>query len=302
MSTLAAIIATINPPGRTAYGPFDRLLHHPVVWLLSQPLLWATMGFVMGPYLFWRGFKLLQRKRLILNIPRSTVRAAAIGAVEISGRASGPYTLLSPVAKVDCFYYRVTMRLQQGTTVVDEMCAPLFVCDGTGELLTDPRGADLQLPGALGELNSEYLHHLLARHGHDRAELRSAEETIIRPNDLLFVLGTLQENSWAQQKASAGVFARIGPGFVTREEADLQRCGTVADVPAPAPRSPQVSEGRFNLYPPVILSQGRSPLVISTHSEREVLAEMNWRSSLYIWIGPAMTLLSVYEFLRHFGA
>ena len=29
---------------------------------------------------------------------------------------------------------------------------------------------------------------------------------------------------------------------------------------------------------------------------------MNWRSSFYIWIGPAMTLVSVYEFLRHFGA
>jgi hypothetical protein len=56
-------------------------------WLASQPLVWAALGIVVGPYWFYRGFRLLQRKRLILDIPRSTIRGAAVGAVEISGKA-----------------------------------------------------------------------------------------------------------------------------------------------------------------------------------------------------------------------
>jgi hypothetical protein len=51
---------------------------------LSRPLLWAWTGVIVGPYFFWRGFRVLQRKRLIMDTPRSTVRAAALGVVELS--------------------------------------------------------------------------------------------------------------------------------------------------------------------------------------------------------------------------
>jgi len=40
-----------------------------VIWLLSQPLFWAVISVVFGPYFFWRGFRLLQRKRLP-SVPR----------------------------------------------------------------------------------------------------------------------------------------------------------------------------------------------------------------------------------------
>src|SRR6266436_1542390 len=65
-----------------------------IIWLLSQPLFWAILGIVFGPYLFYRGFRVLQLKRTIMNVPRSTVRGAALGPVEISGKALGPYTLI----------------------------------------------------------------------------------------------------------------------------------------------------------------------------------------------------------------
>ena len=57
-----------------------------LIWLLSQPLLWAWVGVILGPYCFWRGFRTLQRKRLILDTPRATVRAAALGLGETSCR------------------------------------------------------------------------------------------------------------------------------------------------------------------------------------------------------------------------
>ena len=36
---------------------------HQLIWLLSHPLFWAALGLVIGPYLFYRGFRLFQRKR-----------------------------------------------------------------------------------------------------------------------------------------------------------------------------------------------------------------------------------------------
>ncbi|MGA8271469.1 MAG: hypothetical protein WB919_07900, partial [Candidatus Sulfotelmatobacter sp.] len=63
-----------------------------VIWVLIQPLLWAVLSVLFGPYFFWRGFCLLQRRRLIMDTPRSTVRGAALGRVEVSGKAVGPYT------------------------------------------------------------------------------------------------------------------------------------------------------------------------------------------------------------------
>ena len=44
-----------------------------LIWILSQPLFWAVVGILVGPYMFYRGFRLLQLKRRISNVPRSTI-------------------------------------------------------------------------------------------------------------------------------------------------------------------------------------------------------------------------------------
>lgn len=134
-----------------------------LIWLLSHPLSWAALGLVIGPYLFYRGFRLLQRKRLILDIPRSTVRAAAMGGVEVSGKAVAPYTLVSPLSPRDCLYYRVVIRIlrKSSSPIIDRTLRPLFIDDGTGELMICPRGAEMQLTGSEGD-GGEYLTHVLA--------------------------------------------------------------------------------------------------------------------------------------------
>ena len=127
-----------------------------LIWLLSQPLLWAGLGVTFGPYFFWRGFRLLQRKRLIMDTPRSTVRAAALGCVEVSGKAVGPYTLVAPLSVVDCLYYRLAIESNpQGDlrNKCQEMCAPLFLDDGTGTVMIFPCGAELLLPSSATDQN-----------------------------------------------------------------------------------------------------------------------------------------------------
>ena len=81
-----------------------------LIWILSQPLFWAGTGILVGLYMFYRGFRLLQLKRRISNVPRSTIRAAAVGPVEVSGTAMGPYTLVSPLSQSDCLYYRLVVE------------------------------------------------------------------------------------------------------------------------------------------------------------------------------------------------
>ncbi len=71
----------------------------------------AAVGALAGVYLFYRGFRMLQRKRLILNTPASKIRSAAMGLVEISGLATGPYTMAAPITGMPCYYYR-TMAWQ----------------------------------------------------------------------------------------------------------------------------------------------------------------------------------------------
>lgn len=277
--------------------PISNLLR-PFLWLLSQPLFWAVLGVVVGPYLFYRGFRLFQRKRLILDIPRSSVRAAAIGAVEIAGKAVGPYTLVSPLSSKDCLYYRVVIRVfrhKSSTPIIDEVCAPLFVDDGTGELMIYPEGAEVQWTGDTGD-GGEYLTHVLARHGCAREDLVDAREYRILPGDNIFVLGTLRENPWATKDPEASSLSRIGPGFVSLGEADLLRQEAFPSLNPDLPSGAD-QERKFNLYPPTILMQGQNPFVISTRSQREVVSELAWKSFLYIWGGPLWTVWALWTLL-----
>jgi len=318
---------------QTDFDPLTSFLFRPVVWLLSQALFWAALGIVTGPYLFYRGFRLLQRKRLILDIPRYTVRGAAMGPVQISGKAVGPYTLVSPLSRRDCLYYKVVVRAQRqaasaystylwdrdlalvafcfrwlrqlfrekGGQIIDEMCAPLFVDDGTGELMICPKGAEMQLARFEGD-GGDYLARVLLRHGYARDALESAEEFCIQPQEAMFVLGTLGENPWARKNPDSEVseLSRIGPGFVSEAEADLLRQQAFAFLdPAVPSGDAQASACTFNLHPPVILMQGQSPFVISNRSQRDVVSRLGWKSFLCIWGGPIWTLWAVWEILGH---
>jgi hypothetical protein len=294
-----SVAAFLLPSSGPRSDPFLRSLDNPILWLLEQPLFWAVLGVLIGPYLFCRGFRLLRLKRIVLDTPRSKVRAAALGPVEVVGKVSGPYTLVSPLREMDCFYYRVVARLQGGHTVVDEMCAPVFLDDGTGQVMIDPRGAELQFESSTGD-NNAYLAHVLARHGFPGQPVQSLKEYCLAPGDPLFVLGTLCENPWAGKTAVGGSeFTRIGP-FVSEAEADVLRREAFAFLDPNAPSGAAVAGAQeFNLYPATILMKGRSPFVISNHSYREVVSKLSWKSVLYIWGGPLWALAGLWEILRH---
>jgi hypothetical protein len=75
-----------------------------------------------------------------------------------------------------------------------------------------------------------------------------------------------------------------------------------ATAPAAA-ASPVEPVDRFDLHPPVALMKGEHnpTFLISWHSQRDLVAELGWKSALYIWGGPALTLVCVAILLSRFG-
>jgi hypothetical protein len=277
-----------------------------------DPAIWAAAGIGVGGFLFYRGFGLLQRKRLILNTPRSTVRSAAIGPVEVSGKAVGPYTLISPLSVLNCYYYRAIAWQNQGRgwrkSAEEVLYAPLFIDDGTGHLLIDPRGAEMDIPAPFsheydgsdfsGEFMPDYITHFLHRHGLASDGRLKLEEECILPGDAFFALGTLQENRQAHSMAA----------YVSEGAADLQRRGALecldrAAGEALASAKEINSADQFDLQPEVILAKGpgRNPFFISWCSEREVVLTTAWRAFLYLGVGPILVLICLWLLIRPDG-
>ena len=176
-------------------------------------ILWCLIGICTGIYLFVQGFRLLQRRQLILNTPASKIRSASMGMVELNGLAVGPYTMVAPITTRPCYCYRtfVWEWRQEGRNkrwvkaAAECMHVPFFLDDNTGKVLVDPRGADLDLHQ---DFHQEFcdgffttkeeappnVRSFLSRHGISTTNKIKVEESCIKPKNALFLLGTLDEN------------------------------------------------------------------------------------------------------------
>jgi hypothetical protein len=176
-------------------------------------VIMATSGALAGVYLFYRGFRLLQRKRLILNTPASKIRSASMGLVEINGLAVGPCTVIAPITGVPCYYFHATAwqwrqrgRSRQWVIVADEsLHVPFFLDDNTGRVLVDPQGAEIDIHRDFHDEFSTSLFSsslempsnissFLARNGVCADKKIKIDEYCIKPKNALFILGTLAQN------------------------------------------------------------------------------------------------------------
>ncbi|HMD16515.1 MAG TPA: GIDE domain-containing protein [Terriglobales bacterium] len=184
---------------------------------INQLTILSSVAIAGGLYFFVLGFQLLARKRLLLATPTSKVRSAALGLVEVNGIAAGPHTMPAPITGKPCFLYHTTAwqqradKKQEWEKVADEtLHLPFFIDDGTGQLLIEPLGADLDLRRDFREeyassfFSSTFFSNeanvpprisvFLSRHGVVLARRLRIEERLIKPEDALFIAGTLTEN------------------------------------------------------------------------------------------------------------
>ncbi len=222
----------------------------------NDPAIYAVFGAGAGVYLFYRGFRMLQRKRLIENTPTSKVRSAAIGLVELSGLANGPYTIPAPVSQLPCYFHRtvVWIYVQSGKNkrwkkVADaRFHVPFYLEDETGRVLVDPSDAELDIHR---DFQQEYQHglfqddpipsnvaHFLAMQGVARDHPIKIEEYCIKPKNALFILGTLAENP--------GIEVRDMPVRSDSPDAAWRKlaAGNIKTRPAPPPPDEKELEAR----------------------------------------------------------
>ena len=176
-------------------------------------MFYCAIGICAGLYVFFRGFRLLQRRHLILDTPVSKIRSAPMGLVELSGLAVGPYTMVAPITARPCYCYRTFVwewkqsgKNKQWVKVAAEcMHVPFFLDDNTAKVMVDPRGADLDLHCdfqqqfcdslfTTKEEAPDNVRNFLLRYGVSTTNKIKVEEFCIKPKNALFVLGTLDEN------------------------------------------------------------------------------------------------------------
>jgi hypothetical protein len=190
---------------------------------INELAILSLLAIAGGLYFFVSGFRLLARKRLLLTTPTSKIRSAALGLVEVNGVAAGPYTMPAPITGKPCFLYHTTVWQQregknvEWDKIADEtLHLPFFIDDSTGQLLVEPLGADLDLHRDFREeyapsfFSSNFLNPedvpprvsvFLSRHGIVPARRVRIEERSIKPEDALFVAGTLTENPGVQVRS-----------------------------------------------------------------------------------------------------
>ena len=123
--------------------------------LLHLPPL-AVAAMVGGIFLFVRGFKAWNERRLILNTPTARVRSMAMGLVELNGTAEPRSVISAPFSGKACVYWQVDIssRTKDGWRVIHHNASgyPFFLKDGTGAALVYPQGADCKLAPGVEEV------------------------------------------------------------------------------------------------------------------------------------------------------
>jgi hypothetical protein len=172
------------------------------------------LGFCAGLGFFSYGFLRLRKTRLASNPASSEARSATDQLTEISGLATGPYTMSSAITARPCYYYQTRVYEWQQRSHTEEwvkiaaecVYIPFFIAgDSGGPTLVDPRGAALDLHCDFQEEFSDSLaaskdpaarnvRNFLVRHGIDTSNKIKVEEFCIKPRTALFILGVLKKN------------------------------------------------------------------------------------------------------------
>jgi len=277
--------------------------------------------FLVGPAMTAWGLSALKEKRLIENTPRSKVRSAALGLVELSGLARQRKPQRSPLSNLDCCWwkcrvqeYRSSGKSSHWTTVKEVGSVdPFYLEDETGRVLVDPAAAELHVPCRAFELKSAsraQVAPVLDGWGIDHTgwfgfdkRMRILEE-LVAERSPIYVLGELASFGAELQDRQARFLERLrlakaDPAKMA--EADLNRDGAVDAQEWDAFRRKQEAEflkeelsSKPQEETTLVKAPREGPFVVSTKSEEELLASFRRFAPLSISVGLALSGLGVW--------
>lgn len=115
-----------------------------------------VFGFGAGIVWFFQGFRVYRKYRVLADTPEVPLRAVAMGLVEVHGKAQplDGKLVTSPVSRTPCLFYKVNIERYHRNSKgggswrhykTDEDGASFYLDDGTGRVLVDAHGAELDL-------------------------------------------------------------------------------------------------------------------------------------------------------------
>jgi len=120
----------------------------------GDSILYSTIGFGAGIYLFFKGFKEFRNYRLMADTPVVPIRSLAMGRIEIYGTARGDVQVVSPVSHTACYWYKVEIEKRTKDSkgreswshyATDINGVPFDLEDATGKVRVNPAHAELDL-------------------------------------------------------------------------------------------------------------------------------------------------------------
>jgi hypothetical protein len=217
----------------------------------GKGILFCSLGLIGGVFAFFWGFSELRTKRLMQNIPVSTIRAMAPGMVEITGQAVNWQPLQGPLTQETCVYfqYLVEQLVSSGKsshweTILsgDSKKMPFFIQDETGTAMVISEGSSVVIPDDYHletGLFSDVPQHVLdfvedqgvsckTFFGFDK-KLRFTERNL-KPGEKVFAMGTCQEAAILPPSPPAGTSStacvargeRSGDIFLLSDESQQQ--------------------------------------------------------------------------------
>ncbi len=292
----------------------------------DKDIVMAIGGFFFGIWSFFDGFKRLRKKRLIQNIPTSTIRGMAIGLVELTGKVDSDIVFRSPLTDNECVLYKYLIEVYRSSgrsgewvklAAGDSFYSPFSLNDGTGKVMVFPQGAELIIPldyqfkTGYGKTMPENLIHFMKQHGISykdwlgQRRLRF-QEWFIRPQETVYILGSAIKKDIPQVLPKDELMRRIdelksNPGQML--EIDLNKDGKVSleewDLAVN-----RLEQGLLNKVwennqvdnsVDVIIGKGEVEKVfmISDHSEKELVGSLSRRCFWGIYGGPALSLAAL---------
>jgi hypothetical protein len=110
----------------------------------------SVIGLVLGVGWFFKGLLIFRKYRAVADTPLASIRGIPMGLVQVRGKAIGQSTLLSPVSRLPCFLYKVTIDRSDGDGRwsqhrTDSAWVNFFLEDETGRVAVQPRGAEIEI-------------------------------------------------------------------------------------------------------------------------------------------------------------
>ncbi len=249
----------------------------------EENLIYLVIGFFCGLYLFYRGFKDLQKKRMIENTPTSKIRGLAMGIIEIYGTViPSPGNLLkSPLTQKECVYYRYTIEEyrssgKRGRWVIVKSAVEsnyFYVKDETGMVLVWPKDADIDIPpdfsfeSGLGKDPPPQIKQFLKTNNLSFEGFLGINKSMrykeyyIAASDKLYIMGTAGKNPFTETATN------------TNNQAGIM-----------------IQKGTNNKF-----------FYISDKPEKEVLKSMKWKVFAGVYGGAALSVGCLFILFLYFG-